>query len=269
MGKLADEMRRLSDDIDNLGENRREFLKDLRADVQRIKVEARDLRDRFRQDFAGRAGSARSDRQAFVEDLKVRVEALRNDARALLARLRHDRSAASEQSRRELEEFLSEVQSYVKELCDGFREAREEMAETSASERAAFVSEIAQSIAGLRAEVASELKAVRTAFFGPTAAELKAEEERKRAERERRAKEKARRERAEAAKASRHPDDLTAISGIGPKMQEALNEKGIWTYAQLAEKDPKELRRTLGELRAATIENVTRWVAEAKKLARQ
>ena len=312
MGKLADEMTRLSDDIRNLRENRGEFLvqtqesvrelrkeakaaiegadaarvemaresgsvreqflKDLRADVQRIRLAAQDLCDRCRQDFAERAESGRSEREAFVEDLKGRVEALRGEAQELRARLRHDRSAAAEQTRHELEECLSELQSYVKKLCNGFREAREEMAETSAGERAAFMSEIAGSVAGLRAEVASDLKTVRRAFFGPTPAESEAGEDRKRAGRGRRAREsgRARRERGEAEEARRHPDDLTAISGIGPKMQERLNEDaGIYTYAQLAAADPKSLCETFEHVPSATIENVTRWVAEARKLARR
>jgi predicted flap endonuclease-1-like 5' DNA nuclease len=309
MGKLADETTRLSDDIRSLRQNRHEllvqtqqsvrelgeeaksaiesaraarkkmaresgsgrehFLKDLRADVQRIRLEAQDLCDRFRQDFAERAESARSNREAFVEDLKGRVESLRTETQRLRARLCQDRSAATEQSRREMEEFLSELQCYAKELCDAFREAREEMAETSGGERAAFVSQIAEGVASLREQVASELKTTRAAIFGPAPAQLKAEQERRRAERERRAKEKTRRERAEAARARQHPDDLTVISGIGPKTQERLNEKGIWTYAQLAGKDPERLCRTFEELPSATLENVRRWVAEARKLARQ
>ena len=30
------------------------------------------------------------------------------------------------------------------------------------------------------------------------------------------------------------PDDLTVIGGIGPKIQELLNEMGIWHYDQIA-----------------------------------
>ena len=36
-----------------------------------------------------------------------------------------------------------------------------------------------------------------------------------------------------AAKPER-PDDLKAISGIGPKLEKVLNDLGIWTYAQIA-----------------------------------
>ena len=30
------------------------------------------------------------------------------------------------------------------------------------------------------------------------------------------------------------PDDLKAISGIGPKLEKVLNDLGVWTYAQIA-----------------------------------
>lgn len=30
------------------------------------------------------------------------------------------------------------------------------------------------------------------------------------------------------------PDDLKAISGVGPKLEKVLNDLGIWTYAQIA-----------------------------------
>lgn len=39
------------------------------------------------------------------------------------------------------------------------------------------------------------------------------------------------------------PQDLTLIEGIGPKSKEALNKSGIYTFAQLLDKDPEELLR--------------------------
>ena len=40
-------------------------------------------------------------------------------------------------------------------------------------------------------------------------------------------------------------DDLTVIDGIGPAMQEILNENGISTYEKLAEADPAILKNML------------------------
>ncbi|MEM8906446.1 MAG: helix-hairpin-helix domain-containing protein, partial [Bacteroidota bacterium] len=40
-------------------------------------------------------------------------------------------------------------------------------------------------------------------------------------------------------------DDLKAIEGIGPKIEEILNEAGIKTYAQLAAASPEQLKTFL------------------------
>jgi NADH-quinone oxidoreductase subunit E len=37
------------------------------------------------------------------------------------------------------------------------------------------------------------------------------------------------------------PDDLKAISGIGPKVEQVLNGFGVWTYAQVAGWTPEEI----------------------------
>lgn len=37
------------------------------------------------------------------------------------------------------------------------------------------------------------------------------------------------------------PDDLKAISGIGPKLEKVLNDLGVWTYAQIAEWSAEEI----------------------------
>lgn len=39
----------------------------------------------------------------------------------------------------------------------------------------------------------------------------------------------------------RKPDDLKAISGIGPKLESVLNGLGVWTYAQIAQWAPEEI----------------------------
>ncbi|BCH16130.1 NADH-ubiquinone dehydrogenase [Mesorhizobium sp. L-2-11] len=38
-----------------------------------------------------------------------------------------------------------------------------------------------------------------------------------------------------------NPDDLKAISGIGPKLEQVLNGLGIWTYGQIAAWTPEEV----------------------------
>ncbi len=57
-------------------------------------------------------------------------------------------------------------------------------------------------------------------------------------------------------------DDLTTIQGIGPVMQQRLNEAMIYTFVQLAESTPEELRQVKG---GAT--RVEEWIAQAQELS--
>ena len=44
------------------------------------------------------------------------------------------------------------------------------------------------------------------------------------------------------------PDDLTQISGVGPKLQDKVNEMGVWTYRQIAEWKGQEIAYVNGFL---------------------
>jgi predicted flap endonuclease-1-like 5' DNA nuclease len=60
-------------------------------------------------------------------------------------------------------------------------------------------------------------------------------------------------------------DDLTIIWGIGPALQQRLYTAGIRTYADLANRNPEQIRRALGESgRASQIEQ---WIDQARTLA--
>jgi DNA-directed RNA polymerase subunit beta' len=50
---------------------------------------------------------------------------------------------------------------------------------------------------------------------------------------------------ASAPAAPAHRDDLTVIEGIGPRTQEVLNRAGIYTYAELSQVTPGDIRRLL------------------------
>jgi NADH-quinone oxidoreductase subunit E len=63
------------------------------------------------------------------------------------------------------------------------------------------------------------------------------------------------------------PDDLKAISGIGPKLERVLNDLGVWTYAQIADWHREEIAwvdDTLGF--KGRIERDA-WLAQAAKFA--
>ena len=62
-------------------------------------------------------------------------------------------------------------------------------------------------------------------------------------------------------------DDLKKISGIGPKLEQALNKRGIKTYAQLAalnDNDVADLEEKLGIEDRIGRDN---WIAQASRLA--
>ncbi len=62
------------------------------------------------------------------------------------------------------------------------------------------------------------------------------------------------------------PDDLKKIEGIGPKISGLLIDKGIKTFAQLAEKDADEIQAILDEAKIR-IANPATWAEQAKLAA--
>ena len=62
-------------------------------------------------------------------------------------------------------------------------------------------------------------------------------------------------------------DDLQNITGIGPVFASRLNEAGIWTFADLASKDPEEVREIVSSGRVENMIEPEEWIAEARQLA--
>jgi len=69
-----------------------------------------------------------------------------------------------------------------------------------------------------------------------------------------------------AAKTAGAPDDLTKIGGIGPKLQQTLNEHGITTFAQIAALTADEIARLDEALRFPGRIDRDKWVDQAKAL---
>lgn len=70
-----------------------------------------------------------------------------------------------------------------------------------------------------------------------------------------------------AATAPKIPDDLKKISGIGPKLEQVLNKRGIATYAEVAalnDDDVAGLEQSLGIGDRIGRDN---WIAQASRLA--
>ena len=68
-----------------------------------------------------------------------------------------------------------------------------------------------------------------------------------------------------AQEKNQEPDDLTQISGIGPKISAILQDAGITNYAQLADADEDEIKKILSEagLRMGDPES---WIQQAQGL---
>lgn len=62
------------------------------------------------------------------------------------------------------------------------------------------------------------------------------------------------------------PDDLKRIEGIGPKVSSLLNDKGIFTFAQLADTDVSWLKSILDEA-GLTMMNPAAWPTQARVAA--
>lgn len=63
------------------------------------------------------------------------------------------------------------------------------------------------------------------------------------------------------------PDDLKAISGIGPKLEKTLNGLGIWTYGQIAALGPAEIAWLDERLGFAGRIGRDDWTGQAGRLA--
>ena len=68
---------------------------------------------------------------------------------------------------------------------------------------------------------------------------------------------------APAPKAA-EPNDLQRLEGIGPKMNKILNDAGIETFAQLADKSVDELKAILKAGGASAINDPTSWPEQAE-----
>ncbi len=63
------------------------------------------------------------------------------------------------------------------------------------------------------------------------------------------------------------PDNLKRVSGIGPKIENLLKDKGITTFKQLAETEVSRLEALLEEAGWENIANPASWPEEARRLA--
>jgi predicted flap endonuclease-1-like 5' DNA nuclease len=65
------------------------------------------------------------------------------------------------------------------------------------------------------------------------------------------------------------PDDLKMVKGIGPKISGELNERGIFTFEQLAATDPAYLEELMNQLKWSEINHPDTWPEQARLLAEE
>jgi predicted flap endonuclease-1-like 5' DNA nuclease len=64
------------------------------------------------------------------------------------------------------------------------------------------------------------------------------------------------------------PDDLTQLSGIGPRISSILADGGVTTYAQLEHTDPSELRKVVAQSGALPPSSLDTWPTQASYAVR-
>ncbi len=72
---------------------------------------------------------------------------------------------------------------------------------------------------------------------------------------------------SKAAKAA-PPDDLTQLTGIGPRISTILADAGVTTYAQLEHTDPSDLRKVIAQSGALPPSSLDSWPTQASYAAR-
>jgi predicted flap endonuclease-1-like 5' DNA nuclease/gas vesicle protein len=244
-----------------------EFTSYIKDHVVGLKKDVESIKAGFLRGHMDMADILKDHLHAYISELK-------DDVADLLSGYREQRKEASKETKEKLlatvfniKESVNDLADDVSEMISGFRQDHAEMARKGKAERKTFLTDLTRDvmalkkeIANLRKDFAEDISGAHKAWAGPSPEELKVLARR-------RAREEARRKKANARKRpspSIAPDDLTAIQGIGPGMQGRLNKAGIFTFAQLAESEPKELRRILGKTgRMAAVE---KWIGQAKQL---
>lgn len=288
MGTLTNEMARLASEVVAMRDKRSSFVVNLRNSVGKMQQEFQQTRQRLaektRSDLSGFVRSITS----FADDLENKVMKLREEYRngqgektaalrnglskfasqlrrstsQLLKNFQESRSEMTEKIRADLGAFISDLELEVRDLIKNFSRERADMAEKTHTDLDNFIDRLTGAVAEIRAGAASIVQGfaddLRTAHLAWTRLS-RARTVSRHPEQDRLP------GRAPKFAKARIPDDLTAIPGIGAKMRKSLYDMGVKTFAQLAAKDPDQLRRDLGGAGRAAL--IKKWIARAQKRA--
>jgi len=278
MGVLTDDMTRLRTRMDELRQSRKaacadrkDALNDLTRRVRELQANVAQMMDEFRHSRRRTTAQQKADLTAFTVDLTDSVAGMLHDARETMAGSQSARKGTAKEQKAALGVFTSILGDTVGSMLGDFHTARLGMAQDTRDRCVASIGAIRDGVNALRRDVATDLTGVRHAWRGTRPAGRVTVQKRATARPTvepppQKQEEPVPQARAKPEPRVSSPDDLTAIHGIGPVMQQRLKAAGILTYAQLAHTTPAELRQRLGKL--GRFANVEKWVTDARKLVK-
>jgi predicted flap endonuclease-1-like 5' DNA nuclease/uncharacterized protein YicC (UPF0701 family) len=258
------------------------FVSDLKNDVQ-------DMTETLHKERIAKSREMGENLESFASGLKADVEKLLNE-------FERDRAALSAETKSMLLGCVSNTRTFVSDLKKNINAAQKALVElrkhkTEADRRARdeFVADLAHRVSALRQDIhkvrttlAEDLSGARDVWCGVHTGQNAAEQAEMPVEENFSAYEAADELQAstphalveemdgeggaeEKPEGNAVADSLTSIPGVGAGRERMLNESGIYTFAQVAESTPEDLRRALGEMgRLASVES---WIEAAKRLS--
>jgi predicted flap endonuclease-1-like 5' DNA nuclease/gas vesicle protein len=240
-------------------EDHQDFLSQTEEFVAGLREEVADMLSIFRNDRAEMAGEMKEDLEDSVNRIKDFVSALMDDVAEMRRTMSEEQAEMARKSKEDLEGCIRDLKDRVAQIRSTFQNEYKEMSRKGKAERGQFLSDLKESLLHLmegvtdfRMTFLADLEGAREAWRGAGAIEkkVKATSVTKKGE-------------TKEPPEEVTPDDLMAIQGIGPAMQNRLNQAGVYTFNQLANSNPDELCRHLGKSsRKAAVE---KWIAQAKE----
>jgi len=259
---LTKDMKRLRNEIDTITDGRARFIKDLTRDRKERRNSVGAMMAGFRDTHSEMAREMRSRLMDESKDRRDTVAAMMADSHTYLTKTAKRMQAQRRDFMAALGDETKRRSDSVAAMMAGFRDTRAEIARETSEELLNFVSgvkdsvgELKEAVANLQQDFAADIAGARQAFFGFGPEAKIASPPVPRAEPQPQ----------EDVPEEVIPDDLTRIRGIGSRLQEHLNDVGIYTFAQLASSTPQYLHQHLGDLSRRA--NVKGWIEQAKILA--
>lgn len=251
MRRIADELRQVGENCVQAREDRtaaiadirhdaRAFVEELPPQIQEIKDETHVLLGELHEENE----EIKADARVFVEDLRPQIQEIRDDTQALIGELHGE----NEEIRADARAFVEDLRPQIQEIKDdthGLIEDLRPQIQEIKDDTHALIADLRPEIEEIRGDVREELADARQAM-GEFARVRRPAKPKK-------------------ALALVEADDLTQIQGLGPASKERLYNAGITTFAQLARSTPDSLQEQLGAVSARF--DVEEWIEQARDLA--